>query len=90
MSVTWDAYTPPRTAVQLYVKVGPTLASLNDTGNPQYGPFTASPSNLQIPPGPVPRNLYMRVLFVLTSQDRQSTPVLNSFSVTWTCSGGLG
>lgn len=90
MSVTWDAYTPPRTAVQLYVKVGPTLASLNDTGNPQYGPFTLSPANLQVAPGPVPRNLYMRVLFVLTSQDRQSTPVLNSFNVTWTCSGGLG
>lgn len=85
LNVTWDATTPPRTAVQLYVKTGPSLASLTDTANPQYGPFTVSPSDLRVAPGPVPHNAYMRVLFVLTSQDRTSTPVLNSFNVTWSC-----
>jgi hypothetical protein len=89
LSVVWDATTPPRTAVQVLVKVADTAAALNDTRLTEYGPFTVNPADLTVAPGPVPSGQWIRVKFVLTSQDRQSSPVLNSFSVSYSCSGGL-
>jgi hypothetical protein len=86
-SVTWDATTPPRTAVQLFVR---TAARLQDLGNaPAYGPFNASPADLRNTPGPVPRSEFIRVEFRLTSSDGLSTPVLNSFYLSYTCGGGI-
>ncbi len=87
LTVTWDATTPPRTAVQLFVR---TAARLQDLGAaPAYGPFNTQPADLHAPPGPVPRSGFIRVEFHLTSSDGLSTPVLNSFQLSYTCGGGI-
>jgi hypothetical protein len=86
LTVTWDATVPPNTAVKLFVRVAPTQAGLG--GAPPYGPFNTSPASLQSPPGPVPRSHWIRLEFQLTSTDGRSTPVLNSFHLSYTCGGG--
>jgi len=87
LTVTWDATTPPRTAVQLFVR---TAARLQDLASaPAYGPFNTQPADLHAPPGPVPRSGFIRVEFHLTSSDGLSTPVLNSFHLSYTCTGGI-
>ncbi len=85
--VTWDATTPPNTAVKLFVRVAASQSALGSA--PAYGPFNTSPADLQSPPGPVPRNGWIRLEFQLTSTDGRSTPVLNSFHLSYTCSGGI-
>ncbi len=79
--VSWSATLPPNTSVTLYVKAGNTLATLESTQ--QYGPFTASPANLQA--AGVPPRSYLQVLFVLASTDRRNTPTLYAFSVSMSC-----
>src|SRR5712692_4994646 len=79
--ISWSATLPPNTSVTLYVKVGNNPATLESTT--QYGPFTASPANLQA--AGVPARSYLQVLFVLSSSDRRNTPTLYSFSVSMSC-----
>src|SRR5229473_1207023 len=83
--VSWTGTTPPTTSIQLFVKVANTSSDLNSTSIPEYGPFNTSPADLQA--AGVPRGPFLRVLFVLQSTDRQTTPVLTSFSVTQRCIG---
>jgi len=83
LSVTWDGYTPPNTAIKLLVRAADDPAALGTAQS--YGPFTQSPADLLQPPGPVPSKGYLRVEFQLTSTDGASTPVLNSFQVSWRC-----
>ncbi len=83
--VSWTGTTPPTTSIQLFVKVANTSSDLNSTSIPEYGPFNNSPADLQA--AGVPRGPFLRVLFVLQSTDRQTTPVLTSFSVTQRCIG---
>ena len=87
LTVTWDATTPPRTAVQLYVRIAARLQDLASA--PAYGPFNTQPADLHAPPGPVPRSGFIRVEFHLTSSDGLSAPVLNSFHLSYTCTGGI-
>ncbi len=83
--VSWTGTTPPTTSIQLFVKIANTSSDLNSSSVPEYGPFNTSPADL-VAAG-VPRAPFLRVLFVLQSPNRQTTPVLTSFSVTQRCIG---
>jgi hypothetical protein len=80
----WDAVTPPRTSIQAFVTVSNNQSELT---NPllKKGPFTSSPADLQA--AGVPKGTYLRVEFVLRSDDRQSqlSPKLRSFDVNYEC-----
>jgi hypothetical protein len=81
--VIWDADVPPNTQVQVYVRVANTAADLPMAM--RYGPFTTSPADLAA--ANVPKGLYFRVEFVLSSSDGKATPVLKSFRIVWACGG---
>jgi len=87
LTVIWDATIPPSTSVKLFVRAAATQQALGSA--PAYGPFNTSPADLRGPPGPVPRTGWLRLEFQLSSTDGHSTPVLNSFHLTYTCQGGL-
>ena len=80
----WDAVVPPKTSIQAFVTVANLQADLT---NPllRKGPFTSSPADLRA--AGVPKGRYLRVEFVLRSDDRQSqlTPKLKSFDVNYEC-----
>ncbi|HET6982819.1 MAG TPA: hypothetical protein VFI53_11805 [Myxococcaceae bacterium] len=81
-TVTWNAITPPNTAVVLYVR------GSNNTDfsvSQRYGPFTSTPANLQAPPGPVPQFKYLSLEFQMTSLDGTAQPYLLSFNVQSKC-----
>ncbi len=82
--VVWDAVVPPRTSIQLYVSVSNDIDSLTDP-TLRKGPFTTSPADLRA--AGVPKGRYLRVEFVLKSDDRQSgvSPKLKSFDVNYEC-----
>jgi hypothetical protein len=82
--IAWTADTPPGTSVQVFIKVGNSIADLSNTATMQYGPFTSSPVDLEA--AGVPHALYARVQFVLLSMNGMSTPVLTGFDVYWLCS----
>lgn len=83
----WDAATPAGTTLQVYVKVANTLAGLDDMSIVRYGPFTQSPVDLAA--AGVPMGKYLRIEFVLLSNDGKSSPVLKGFNVKWECGGGI-
>jgi hypothetical protein len=85
LRIHWDATTPPGTSVEILVRVGDSLATLNQ--QPLYGPWTVSPAELQQPPGPVPDGRYLLLIIRLSTQDRESTPIVHGFSVEWSCPG---
>jgi hypothetical protein len=85
--LSWDAQVPNGTAIQAFVKVASSLGDLDSSAVPRYGPYTTSPVDLQA--AGVPQGAYMRVQFVLLSNDGQSSPVLKSFNVKWVC-GDIG
>ncbi len=80
----WDAVVPPRTSIQAFVTASNDQAELT---NPllKKGPFTSSPADLRA--AGVPKGRYLRVEFVLRSEDRQSqlSPKLRSFDVNYEC-----
>jgi hypothetical protein len=82
--VVWDAIVPPKTSLQLFVTVS---NDINELTNPtlRKGPFTVSPADLRT--AGVPKGRFIRVEFVLKSDDRQSqfTPKLKSFDVNYEC-----
>lgn len=85
LQVLWDADTPLGTSLQVYVKVANAVADLDNNAIPKYGPFTTSPADLK--GAGVPKGKFLRVEFVLISQDQKTTPVLKSFNVKWSCMG---
>jgi hypothetical protein len=82
--VSWDATVPPKTSIQLFVT---SANDLNDLNNPalRKGPFTTSPADLRV--AGVAKGRYLRVEFVLKSDDRQNqvSPKLKSFDVNYEC-----
>jgi hypothetical protein len=80
--VTWDAITPPRTSVVLYVRGS---NNTDFTVSQKYGPFTSSPANLQAAPGPVPQFKYIQLEFQMSSLDGIAQPYLLGFNVTSKC-----
>ena len=85
LSVTWDATTPVNTEVNIYVRSGDDLATLEE--QPQFGPWTVSPADLQVLPGPVPDGRYLLLTIELISNDNESTPIVHGYSVDWACPG---
>ncbi len=85
--VTWTATEPPGTEVEIFVRAGDDLATLNQA--PIFGPWTVSPANLTLPPGPVPPARYLLLIIRMTSQDRESTPIVHSYNVEWSCPGDV-
>jgi hypothetical protein len=85
IAVEWDATTPPATRVEIWVRVGDDLATLDD--QTLYGPWTSSPADLQAAPGPVPDGEYLQLIIRLVSEDEESTPIVHAYSVQWACPG---
>jgi hypothetical protein len=85
MNIAWGATTPAGTSVEIYVRAGDDLATLNSA--PIYGPWLVSPADLQQPPGPVPDSRYILLIIRLISEDRETTPIVHSYSVDWACPG---
>ncbi len=85
--VSWTSTEPPGTDVTVYVRAGDDLATLNQA--PLYGPWQVSPADLTQPPGPVPPARYLLLIIRLTSQDRESTPIVHSYNVAWSCPGDV-
>ena len=83
--LTWDADVPPNTLVQVYVRVANLVSDLPTAM--RYGPFNTSPADLVA--AMVPKGLFMRVEFVLSSTDGKASPALKSFSVVWACGGSI-
>ncbi len=81
--VDFDATAPAGTAVQIWVRAGDDLATLPT--QPQYGPWTVPPANLQVPPGPVPDSRYLQLTIRLISEDRMTSPIVHSYELRWTC-----
>ncbi len=81
-TVTWNAITPPKTSVVLYVRGS---NNTDFTVSQKYGPFTTSPANLQAAPGPVPQFKYLQLEFQLASTDGVAQPYLLGFNVTSKC-----
>ncbi|MHB8873446.1 MAG: hypothetical protein ACYC8T_07135 [Myxococcaceae bacterium] len=82
-TATWTSSSPASTAVQLSVRVAPSLAELATQPTPPYGPFTTSPADLVV--GGVARGAYLRLEFTLSTNDPAVTPELQAFSVSWSC-----
>jgi len=82
-AVVFDATVPLNTKVEVFVQVGNDLATLDQ--QPYYGPWTASPADLTMAPGPVPNGVYLRVTLRLISEDRATSPIVKSYSVQYTC-----
>jgi hypothetical protein len=80
--VVWDAVVPPNTSIQVFVTVSNDQADLTDT-RLRKGPFLTSPADLRA--AGVPKGRFLRVEFVLRSDDRQLTPKLKSFDVNYEC-----
>ncbi len=87
LRIDWSATEPPGTEVEVYVRAGDDLATLNQA--PLFGPWTVSPAELSQPPGPVPASRYLLLIIRLISQDRQSTPIVHSYNVEWSCPGDV-
>ena len=81
--VDYTATAPPGTAVEIWVRVGNDLVTLD--AQPMIGPWTIPPANLQAPPGPVPDGRYLQLIVRLISIDRETTPIVHSLAARWAC-----
>ena len=94
LGVTWDAATPPGTAISMKARSSDdksTFSTATYTGN-----YTSSPADLRnaAPSGgsvlaPNPSG-FLQVEFDLTTTDQKSTPALKSYTVIWECLNGIG
>lgn len=85
LGITWSATTPPNTSVEIWVRAGDDLATLGQ--QPLFGPWLTSPADFSLPPGPVPDAKFLLLTIRLISADRETTPVVHSYSVQWACAG---
>jgi hypothetical protein len=94
IGVTWDAATPPGTAISMKARSSDdksTFSTATFTGN-----YTSSPADLRNPApsggsvlSPNPSG-FLQVEFDLTTTDKMSTPALKSYTVIWECVNGIG
>jgi hypothetical protein len=78
----WDAVVPPNTSIHAFVTVSNDQAELIDS-RLRKGPFVTSPADLRA--AGVPKGRFLRVEFVMRSDDRQLSPKLKSFDVNYEC-----
>ena len=83
LDVQWNATTPAGTRVELYVRTGDGAATVGQA--PPQGPWTSSPADLQLTPGPVGNSIQMRLTLRLISEDPLASATLHSYRVTRAC-----
>ncbi len=81
--VTWDATVPAGTRVELRVRVAGTAADLARAT--WIGPFTARPTELAMPPGPVPTARFFELELQLYSDGGARSPSIDSLTVQYNC-----
>lgn len=80
-TLTWNANEPPNTNVRVRVRTASSQFGLaTGTASPW---FETSPANIEAPV--VPKSAWLRVEFELTSTDRMTTPVLQSYDLAFHC-----
>ncbi|MCA9612676.1 MAG: hypothetical protein KC586_07945, partial [Myxococcales bacterium] len=82
----FDANVPAATRVEIRVRSADTRLGLADAA--WVGPFTRSPSDLTVAPGPVPPRRFLEVEVTLVSEDESRTPRLDTVSVQLNCPAG--
>jgi hypothetical protein len=83
LGVEWNATIPAGTRVELYVRTGNDAATIGQA--PPQGPWTSSPADLQLTPGPVGNSIQMKLTLRLISEDPLASPTLHSYRVTRAC-----
>jgi hypothetical protein len=78
-----DTTTPPNTSVELYVRVGDDIATIDQ--QMLYGPWTTFPADLTMAPGPVPDAKYLQLIIRLISDDGESSPIVHGYLVQAGC-----
>lgn len=84
--VDWTASAPPGTRIELRVRTAGTAAELRT--RPWSGPFTARPSDLVAPPGPVGSGRLMELELQLFSDGGSASPSVAELSVQLNCPSG--
>jgi len=81
--ITWEATTPGSSMVDVRVRSAATRGGLLTA--PWVGPFTTSPSELILPPGPVDTERFLEVEVNLVSDGSMRSPRVRSVSVQFNC-----
>lgn len=83
--VEWTSTEPTGTDISLYVQVADNPSSF--ATSEQYGPWENSIAYLDDSPGPAAPNpsWYIKVIFLLTTEARDITPILHDFNVIFEC-----
>ncbi|GAB5546597.1 MAG: hypothetical protein SangKO_063570 [Sandaracinaceae bacterium] len=82
----WDASVPRGTRVEVRVRSADRELDLGSAT--WIGPFTARPTELALPPGPVPQRRFMELEISLISDDETSTPSIRDITVQFNCPAG--
>jgi streptogramin lyase len=83
LDVEWSATMPAGTRVELYVRTGSDAATVGQA--PPQGPWTNSPADLQLTPGPVGDSIHMQLTLRLISESPLDSATLHSYRVTRIC-----
>jgi hypothetical protein len=87
LELTWDATLPAETELTFFVRSSASLAELGDPSTQRFGPFGASPVDLQA--AGVPENRYLEIEAVFKSLDGLASPALKAMNVSYKCFGEL-
>ncbi|MBX3273265.1 MAG: hypothetical protein KF729_23585 [Sandaracinaceae bacterium] len=79
----WRATVPRGSRVEVRVRSADALADLATAT--WIGPFTSRPTELALPPGPVPGGRHLELEVTLISDDETSTPRINDVTVQFHC-----
>lgn len=81
--LTWDANVPRGSRVEVRVRSADRLVDLGAA--PWIGPYTARPTELDAPPGPVPPRRYLELEITLISEDERTSPRITDLTVQFNC-----
>ena len=79
----WSASAPPGTRIEVRARTASSVIDLRTAT--WVGPFTARPTELQLPPGPLPQLEFMELEISLFSDDESSTPSIDNVTVQFHC-----
>lgn len=82
-TATWNATVPVGTSVEIFVRTASSNAGL--AAATWIGPFTTTPANLTLPPGPVPDGRFLEIDIRMETTDRRLTPRVYSASAAGFC-----
>lgn len=84
--LSFDATVPAATRVEIRLRSADTRLGLADAA--WLGPFTGSPADLTMAPGPIPPRRFLEVEATLISEDESRSPRLDTVSVQLNCPAG--